>query len=211
MAAEVLEHVFEPFFTTKPVGEGTGLGLSISHEIVKGYGGDIRVESELGKGTTFTIFLPVKSGQEVTGKAGNSGTPLVSDLRILLVDDEPRNVGIFAQILRKNGHFVISTTSAIEALNILERGLPEVDVIVSDLNMPDMNGIELYEEVEKQNPALAKKIVFITGGVFSDEMTEFLSRISNPKLEKPFKAEEMLQAVSHVAVIPETSAAKVFR
>jgi PAS domain S-box-containing protein len=204
---EILEHVFDPFFTTKAVGEGTGLGLSISHEIVKGYNGDIRVESELGKGTTFTIFLPVKSGKEVSGKTGNSGTKTISNLRILLVDDEPRNVVLITQMLGKNGHLVISTTSAIEALKILDRGLTDVDVIISDLNMPDMNGIELYQEVEKRKPALAKKIVFITGGVFSGEMSEFLARIPNPKLEKPFKSEELLQAVSHVAIIPELAVA----
>jgi signal transduction histidine kinase len=207
MPAEVLEHVFDPFFTTKPVGEGTGLGLSISHEIVRAYEGDIRVESEVGKGTTFTILLPVKSGKEATRKAGNSGTKTISNLRILLVDDEPRNVVVFTQMLRTNGHLVIPTASAIEALNILDRGLTKVDIIVSDLNMPDMNGIELYQEVEKRSPALAKKMVFITGGVFSGEMAKFLSRISNPKLEKPFKVEELLQAVSHIAAIPEIPAA----
>ncbi len=146
-----------PFFTTKAVGEGTGLGLSISHEIVKGYQGDIRVESELGKGTTFTILLPIKSGREAAGKAGNSETKMVSDLQILLVDDEPRNVVLFTQMLRTNGHFVIPTASAVEALNILDRGLTKVDMIISDLNMPDMTGLSFIRKLRNGTPLSRKR------------------------------------------------------
>jgi PAS domain S-box-containing protein len=197
--AEVLPRIFDPFFTTKPVGEGTGLGLSISREIILGYHGDIQVQSEWGKGTTFTVWLPLETGKAVSVKGGDKDTAPLSELRILLVDDEPGNVTLYSHLLRKNKHFVLATSSALEALEILERGLSKIDVIVSDLNMPDMNGVEFYQAVEKRAPALAKKIVFITGGIFADEMEKFLDRIPNPKLDKPFEVEDLLRAISHVA------------
>jgi CheY-like chemotaxis protein len=103
-------------------------------------------------------------------------------------------------MLRKNQHFVIATSSAREALEIISRGLSKIDVIVSDLNMPDMNGIEFYQAVQNRDGELARKIVFITGGVFSTEMEKFLHDVSNPRLDKPFEIADLLRAISHVAV-----------
>ncbi len=135
----------------------------------------------------------------------NGGEKPAPGLRVLLVDDESGNARLFTEMLRSNGHFVISVPSAVEALNILARGITKVEVIVSDLNMPDMNGVEFYQEVEKSNPGLEKKIVFITGGIFSDARAKFLNNIPNPKLGKPFKVEQLLQAISDVLSTPEKS------
>lgn len=132
----------------------------------------------------------------------NGGEKPARGLRVLLVDDDRGSVDLFTRMLRAEGHFVISVLSAVEALDILARGITKVEVIVSDLNMPDMSGVEFYREVEKRDPGLEKKIVFITGGVFSYARVEFLNNIPNPKLGKPFKAKELLQAIFTVLSAP---------
>ena len=120
-----------------------------------------------------------------------------------MVDDDPGSVSVFTRMLRGDGHFVIAVQSAIEALAVLDRKITRVEIIVSDINMPDMSGVEFYQEVERRNPDLAKRIVFITGGLSSRSRVNFLAGIPNPLLEKPFKTEQLFQAVASVAPGPE--------
>ncbi|HJT23499.1 MAG TPA: ATP-binding protein, partial [bacterium] len=192
---ENLKKIFDPFFTTKPAGVGTGLGLSICHQIIREYGGQIRVRSRVGHGSTFTVLLPLTQGIGTVQHPACSAQPLSAHKRILVVDDEPANVDTFGRMLRKD-HQVLYALSGLDALNILEREKAGFDAIVSDVNMPDMDGVGLYKNISVKYPGLEKRMVFVTGGVFSTETRDFLKSLSNPLLEKPFPTPDLLKAIA---------------
>ncbi len=190
-----LKKIFDPFFTTKPVGVGTGLGLSICHQIIHEFGGQILVQSPVGQGSTFTILLPsVKENGPVQGPEIVATPPKVHK-KILVVDDEPANVDTFGRMLKKQ-HEVFFALSGLDALGILEREKPGFDAIISDINMADMDGIDLYKNICLKYPGLEKRIVFVTGGIFTTRARDFLKSMPNPLLEKPFASKELLTAIS---------------
>jgi two-component system cell cycle sensor histidine kinase/response regulator CckA len=193
IAANILPNIFEPFFTTKPVGVGTGLGLSICDKIVKFYKGTIEVKSQERLGTTFTVRLLLDNGLKAAVTDKRSPATLARG-RVLVVDDEPANLEVLNRVLKKK-HEVLTALTGLDALAILEREKGKVDAVVSDLNMPDMNGISLYKDVARQFPGLEKRFVFVTGGVLMAESRDFFKSIDNPCLEKPFKFDEVLAAV----------------
>ncbi len=121
------------------------------------------------------------------------------DLKIFLVDDDLSVLDLYKRILRKNGYFTLAVSSAVEALELIDQGLTKVDLIITDINMPGLNGIEFYKIVQNRRPDLAGKIIFITGGIFSGEMADTLNKIPNPKLNKPFASEDLLKAISLVS------------
>jgi PAS domain S-box-containing protein len=184
MPRAVQKRVFEPFFTTKPVGQGTGLGLSICHGIVRSMGGDILVESAPGKGSTFTVRLPVAEVSSVRAPASLLSTTVRA--RVLVVDDEPRLGSAIARMLRSL-HQVETTTSAEEALDVLDRD-SAFDVILCDLAMPSMSGMDFHRELVARDPKLARRVVFISGGAFSQRVVDFLESVPNEHLVKPFTA-----------------------
>lgn len=190
---EVRERIFEPFFTTKPVGVGSGLGLSISRSIVTALGGRITVESEVGRGTTFRVTLPVPPAAtpsiQPTGRVPTeslrSGT---RRLQVMVVDDEPAIGAVLRRVISRE-HDVTVVTSGKEALERLETGA--FDLVLCDLMIPDLTGMELFERVRKQKPALSKRFVFLTGGVFTPQARAFLEQVTNPVLSKPFELREI--------------------
>jgi CheY-like chemotaxis protein len=190
-----LKQLFDPFFTTKPPGVGSGLGLSICHNYVSSYGGRIDVESEAGKGSRFIVVLPVYSEERHRQdpvrepEEKTSRQPLVPRGRILVVDDEPMIGSTMKRILRRD-HDVTSATSGLEGKDILEND-PSFNLILCDLMMPDFSGMDLYAWVQEKHPQLSDRIVFITGGAFTPMANEFLQRIDNPRLEKPFDPEDL--------------------
>jgi PAS domain S-box-containing protein len=190
----ILPNIFEPFFTTKPLGVGTGLGLSICEKIVRFYKGTIEVQSRVGKGTTFTVSLPLENGF-MAAVMDSPRYVAPERARVLIVDDEPGNLDVLNRVLKKKND-VLAALTGLDALAILERESGKVDVIVSDLNMPDMNGINLYKIVAQKFPGLEKRFIFITGGIFTAESRDFFKMVRNPCLEKPFKFDELLAAVS---------------
>ena len=193
--ADKLDRVFDPFFTTKPAGQGTGLGLAICHRIIAEIGGEIRVESEVGKGTVFHVVLP-RAGAETEQPtiAAASVEPTTRHRgRVLVVDDEPALCKTIERILSTD-HNVIIAASARDALVRIEGG-ERFDVILSDLMMPDMTGMELYGEMARSKPDQAAKMIFMTGGAFSPDAAEFLGRGTNPSIEKPFKAAVLRELV----------------
>jgi PAS domain S-box-containing protein len=194
IAPEVLARIFDPFFTTKMLGAGTGLGLAISHNIVTGMGGTIAVQSELTRGTTFRVTLPASASLEVSART-SSAQPKTSTGRpatVLVIDDEP-SIGLaIRRVLRH--HHVTAVTTAQEALDILGTG-KEFDVVLSDLMMPGMSGMELYRALSKMSPKMAARIVFLTGGAFTPEANVFLDSISNERMEKPFVASKLREMV----------------
>jgi len=189
--AAVIERIFEPFFTTKSAGEGTGLGLSIVHGIVVAMGGEIKVDSELGKGTVFRVFLPVAVPRMSAAAPTVEQLPAVRG-RILVIDDEEMILRAVARILR--AYEVRCTTSAREALSWMDAG-QEFDLVLSDLMMPTMNGMQFYEHVLVQHPEIASRIVFVTGGTITARAGAFLQSVTNRRLEKPFKPAVLLKFV----------------
>ena len=179
---------------TKPVGTGPRLGLSISQRIVAGFGGTIEVESEPGKGTTFRVILPVALVEEPVQRRPISTSLPARRARVVVIDDERSVLTATARILGPS-HDVETFSSPLAALARLQ-SLPAVDVIFCDLMMPEMSGIELYAAVP---PALAERVVFLTGGAFTDKSRAFLDAPGRLVLEKPFDPPQLLESVRFVA------------
>jgi CheY-like chemotaxis protein len=193
---EDLPRIFEPFFTTKQVGEGTGLGLSICHEIITGLGGTISVESTPGRGTTVSVLLPGQEGPQeaLPEPAPPLPPPAAGPRRVLIVDDEVR-MGLSMRLLLQPEHEVATTTSAAEALSWVQEGRP-FDIILCDLQMPHMSGMELYARLQEVAPQAAERMVFLTGGAFTSAAREFVRTVRNPVLEKPVPPEALLAAIA---------------
>jgi PAS domain S-box-containing protein len=152
MDPEVMKRIFEPYFTTKKTGEGTGMGLAVTHGIVKSYGGDISVHSEIGKGTTFQVLLPCLRDTET--QQLEAETQLKEEIpggteSILLVDDEAELTAAVKKMLEKLGYHVVGKSSSKEALSLFKKAPLQFDIIISDLTMPHMTGIQLAREVKR--------------------------------------------------------------
>jgi PAS domain S-box-containing protein len=191
--AEVLPRIFDPFFTTKPVGVGTGLGLSICHGIVTSLGGEIQVESTPGAGSSFTVLLP-PAPVEARPAAPDGPQPPARRGRILVVDDEAL-VGRAVTRILSHQHEVVARTSARAALEELARGAP-FDLVLCDLMMPDMTGMELHARLQELAPAVAVRTVFLTGGAFTASARDFLARVPNARIEKPFEPDQLRSLVA---------------
>src|SRR5262249_39217052 len=162
-----------------------GLGLSICHGIVSALGGEIGMESEVGKGTIAHVKLPPSPACATPRLARASVIPatIVEQARILVVDDEPL-IGTSLRRCLSGDHSVNVVRSAPAALELLARG-QRFDVILCDLMMPEMTGMELYEELRRSAPDLASKVIFVTGGSVDSATTTFLERVPNQHVRKP--------------------------
>jgi two-component system cell cycle sensor histidine kinase/response regulator CckA len=209
MPPDVMEKIFEPFFTTKEVNKGTGLGLSTVYGIIKQTGGFIYPESEPGKGTTFRIFLPRHAGDEelervespaVAGAlaaANNLAQAANPDLTgrgtILLVEDEEGLRALNARGLTSRGYTVLEASNGVEALEVLERRNGEVDLVVSDVVMPEMDGPTLLKEMRVRNPDL--KMIFVSGYAEEAFQKNLPPEGQFSFLAKPFTLKQLVAAV----------------
>ncbi len=183
IADAIKPKLFDPFFTTKPAGVGTGLGLWISQAIVTRMGGSIEFDSRPGD-TVFRVVLPScvpmpNSDQKrpvATGKARRG--------RVLVIDDEAPLANALKMFL-SDEHDVTVCTSGRDALTLLAKD-KTFDAILCDLMMPDVTGVDVYEELRERAPDMVTRMVFVTGGAFTQRMRGFLEQIPNPQLEKPF-------------------------
>jgi signal transduction histidine kinase len=199
MTPETQARIFEPFFTTKKAGSGMGLGLSICQGIIAKMGGEIAVESEPGRGSSFRVILPVTKASSLSpplARVSVIPSMIPRQARILVVDDEPL---IGASIRRGLGsghniHVVSNGRAALEALS----GAQRFDVIVCDLMMPEMTGMELYEELSSKNPSMAARMLFMTGGMLDPSTADFLSRVPNQRIQKPFDLEGLEKSIAKV-------------
>jgi PAS domain S-box-containing protein len=183
--SETLPKIFDAFFTTKEVGVGTGLGLSIVHAIVTAAGGRIDVDSTLGKGSTFRVLLP--PAPEARTRPSKEPPPPVRACRrgtILVIDDEPLILKVVKSLLTIE-HDVTCESRAVAALERIRRG-ERFDAILCDLMMPDMTGMDVYDGVVAIAPDQAEAMLFLTGGAFTPRAQEFLDRVPNKAIEKPF-------------------------
>jgi PAS domain S-box-containing protein len=195
MPAAVQQRLFEPFFTTKPVGVGTGLGLYICHHIVTDFGGAIQVESAPGEGSLFRITLPLAPPQPTAASLVAGSGPARQRARVLVVDDEPMIGATLARVL--SVHEVIAIRSAREALARIGGG-ERFDVILCDLMMPEMSGMDLHAALSGSAPEAAGRMVFLTGGIFTPAARAFAESIPNPIVEKPFDAGALRALVARV-------------
>jgi len=187
---ELRSRIFEPFFTTKPIGMGTGIGLSICRRIITGLGGTLTVESTLGKGSTFRVELPGAAGEVELAPRGTPEPTPSKRGRVLIVDDEAPLCLILRRLLGDT-HDVTTLTSAREAAARITKG-ERYDVILSDLMMPGMSGMDLHAELSRVAPDQATRMVFITGGAFTPRATAFIASVPNRFIEKPFDAKMLL-------------------
>jgi two-component system cell cycle sensor histidine kinase/response regulator CckA len=206
---EILDKIFEPFFTTKETGKGTGLGLSTVYGIVKQTNGYVFVDSVLGKGTTFHIFLPrhvptvAELAEAAPVGARTAEAKPMADLTghgtILLVEDEEGLRGLNARGLTSRGYTVLEAGNGLEAIEVIESRGGDVDLVVSDVVMPEMDGPTLAKELRTRNPDL--KIIFVSGyaeDAFEKHMPEGSGTFHF--LPKPFTLKQLVAAVKETMV-----------
>lgn len=192
---EIRSRIFQAFFTTKPPGQGTGLGLSLCQGIIENHGGTIAVGSGLGQGAIFRIQLPVEPApQAAAGEvAPPPALPPLRGKTILVVDDEPEIVAVLTEMLSADGQLVETAANGARALDKL-RGR-SFDLIITDIKMPELDGLGLWRELERRDQGLLRRIIFVTGDTLGPETKEFLKETGAPCLTKPFVEDEVLAAV----------------
>jgi signal transduction histidine kinase len=210
MSPDVQARVFDPFFTTKDVGEGTGLGLSICHGIVTGLGGQIAIDSAPGRGTVMRVVLPPNADPPAlpppVATAPQATSAPAQRQRVLLVDDEPQVAQTIGRLLSRDYDVTIAHCGQ-DALAHIAAGT-RFDAIVSDVMMPNMSGIDLIDELARLAPDQAQRLIFLSGGVFTEQTRERLERLGQlgvPQLEKPVTAGELRGWITRVAALSITS------
>ena len=204
MDETVKQRATEPFYTTKEPGQGSGLGLFLCCSIVESLGGNLQIDSQLGRGTKVTVRLPI-SDEAPASRIVSKGSPaLVTELpprfRVLIVDDEPEIRRALQRILSRK--YVLSMcANGAEALHLLKAG-DSFDVILCDILMPEMSGIEFFDELLRAVPEQAERVLFLTGGATSESARLFVQKHANRILHKPFKPIEVDAAVRNLTRFP---------
>jgi len=203
ISSENLRRVFDPFFTTKPVGRGTGLGLSISRDLVKKMGGNITLESQVGRGTAVSISLhrwnddlaAVPPLETLTPTPELAVPPSTRRLSIIIIEDETAMLLPLRRML-SDRHDVLTFSDPRDGMRcLIEREPP--DAVLCDINMPGMNGLDLYREVARIRPFLAPRFIFLTGGD-SDELAMLMTEAPRRILEKPVHRKDLIAAIETV-------------
>ena len=198
--SEVLDRIFDPFFTTKAAGKGTGLGLAISQSITRELGGDLLVESVHGEGATFIALFPMASAEALKAaqrsKTAEHGAtdPHAKRPTVLVVEDDERLLRVYPRALH-DAYDVIVASHGQEAIDLLVSG-SSADAVLTDIAMPELDGMKLFQWLEHNRPALAKRTVFVTGGAADDGVREFLRETSAPVLEKPVSRQQLFDAIA---------------
>ena len=198
IARKNLDRIFDPFFTTREVGQGTGLGLSVCHGIIAEHNGRIYAESKLGKGATFIVELPIVTELQ----RPEMSQPVVEEpervagAKILVIDDEPAVLSFLSRMLTGEGHEVETADNADDALKMVDSR--RYRLILLDIRMPGMSGVELYRHFRKRAVSLARRIVFITGDVIAADTEAFLSETRAPYITKPFDAEKLKKDINRI-------------
>ena len=201
MSAETAAHIFEPFFTTKEQGKGTGLGLSTVYGIVEQSRGHIEVESELGRGTTFTIYL-LRVEEPLIGAPVDTGHRLRTTARtVLVVDDEPEVLELAAEILRRVGYTVLEATDGANALEVAGRHEGEIHLLVTDMVMPGMSGRDLAARLRALRTSL--RVLYISGYVQDVSARAALASETSAFVAKPFTPEMLTDRVRELLAAAE--------
>jgi nitrogen-specific signal transduction histidine kinase/CheY-like chemotaxis protein len=203
IAPEHLDRLFDPFFTTKPVGVGSGLGLPICHSIISSLGGSIEATSEPGDGTSMIVRLPAllvedNPEPETQPPGGEKDAGPRARGRILIVDDEPMVGAVIRQML-EGEHEVQVAGSGHEGIQLLREN-PQFDVILCDLIMPDVSGMDVHEWLAERSPELIRRMVFITGGAFTPAAKEFVQKSRNILVDKPIESDALRALVRDLVI-----------
>lgn len=195
MAPEVRERIFEPFYTTKAVGKGTGLGLATVWHLVTAVSGRIEVESKPGEGTAFHVYLPMLPS---TGASGQVREPKAADrtasARIFLAEDDPQVAMVVIAVLRRDGHKVTHLLDGAVAWEHLQHHAGDYDLLILDVNMPGLDGLELAQRV-RASGLYAGRLLIISGRLGSDDLRQIAAIRIDGVLNKPFDVGELLEAV----------------
>ncbi len=191
---EIADNIFDPFFTTKGLEKGTGLGLSTVLGIVKSHGGFIQFDSAMGRGTEFKVYLPAKTEAALSaGEKTPKSLPQGRGELILIVDDEAAVRSITKRVLEANGYRTLAASNGIEAVALYTEKGPQIDLVVTDLNMPCMDGLDTLAELRKLNPNV--RAVVCTGAGFVQESLAASDLAQYACLKKPFDATSLLNTV----------------
>jgi PAS domain S-box-containing protein len=196
--ASLRVRIFEPYFTTKPVGVGTGVGLAVSSGIAEAHGGSLSVDCPAEGGTVFTIVLPFRAADTDVDAADSrpAASAEVKQRAILVIDDELEVRELLREILASSEHRVDAVASGSDALARLHAG--EYDVILTDIRMPDMDGMALFEEIKRRWPERVGRVVFVTGDTLSARLREFADAGRCLVIEKPFAPSDVRRIVDEV-------------
>ncbi len=194
--------IFEPYFTTKPVGVGTGVGLAVSAGIAEAHGGALSVDCPPEGGTVFTIALPFRAADPADGGPVGAAFAEPAQRTVLVVDDETEVRDVLREILSGAQHWVETAASGREALTRLEGR--HYDVVLTDIRMPDMDGLTLFEEIKRRWPERAGRVVFVTGDTLSEALRELTDSGRCAILEKPFAPGDVRRVVAEVVTTSET-------
>jgi len=198
MDAKTLERIFDPFFTTKPFGKGTGLGLAVVHGIVQSHDGVIIVESEVGTGATFNLYFPGQTRRAALPEATVSSVASGHGQTILLVDDEPALTASLRRLLLHLNYQVITSNHSGEAVRLFRENPAQFDLVITDLTMPEMNGLEVARQLHTIRPELP---VILTSG-FSATLNEAALREAGIReiLEKPTSLDTLAEVLQRALV-----------
>lgn len=195
---QIIHKVFDPFFTTKDVGKGTGLGLSITHGIVTEHGGSIEITSPEDGGTRVTVELPIVEQEQWTeiqeALENETQQEKMPGEKVLIVDDEKNIREALADILTHKGFHVEIARDGQEALEHLER--VKFSMLLTDVKMPTLSGIDLYDAVQRKHPYLKDRTIILTGDVFSQSIREFLDKTGCPYILKPFAMKDLMAIIN---------------
>ncbi len=188
---DLINRIFDPFFTTKDVGKGTGLGLSMAYGIIHEHNGTIEVHSKPGKGSKFTITLPLIEGGKTVREEIRAHIQAPPGAKgVLVVEDEASLRNLLSDALAEAGFLLETASTGEEAVSLLE--IRHFDAVVSDIKMPGIGGRELYLYIQKHHPEIAEKVIFITGDVLSKDTQSFLQITNNRFIEKPFDVDALV-------------------
>ncbi len=195
MSAETMEKIFDPFFTTKEVGKGTGLGLATVIGIVKSHGGFLTLQSTIGVGTVFKVFVPASTQAEQSNSPAEAAAPPRGNgQRILVVDDEAAIREALVSTLEVNGYHVFTAEDGTDALALYFQRRDEIALIITDISMGQMDGVALTRAVKKLNPAAR---IIVSSGHFQKENTSILNGLGVKELlDKPYSADKLLRCVA---------------
>jgi CheY-like chemotaxis protein len=190
-----LERIFDPFFTTKEMGRGTGLGLASVYGIIKSHDGYIDVESEIGHGTTFTIFLPASEGGIETNAEADARL-IKGSGTLLIVDDEELVLDVGVNMLEKLGYTVLEAHNGTEGVEIFKANHDKIKMVILDIIMPDMGGGEVYDKIKAINPDV--KVLLSSGYSVDGQAIELLERGCEGFMQKPFTLEELSGKITQI-------------
>ena len=193
---EVLSRIFDPFFTTKPIGKGTGLGLAITRQLVRKVGGEIFADSDVGHGARFSVVIERGEVAVATLQSDQRMPPASDRLRVLLLDDDELILRSLQRSL--SPHFECQAMGKAQAALEMLVHDGDFDAVVSDVVMPEMNGLEFWTELEQSRPELALRTVFISGGITSDQLRVRVTDTGRPCLSKPVDMPELIRTIRRV-------------